>query len=171
MADAGRRRPASAEFQEADSASCKARRSSCKARRSSSVRSSPSSSATKSDRPVWQRSRLVEHEAPLLDVRPERAHVATVRLSTVSGKQSRTVTRAVDLFEPSSDLRNCPLFVRVLAQTGPHVRGQASQIERDLRRDPLSAHRHPVPAFPPSSRSMCLGWRGRSGMIRSGEAT
>src|SRR5579864_2377312 len=41
IADAGRRRPASADFQEADSASCKARRS-------SSVRSSPSSSTTRS---------------------------------------------------------------------------------------------------------------------------
>src|SRR5580693_2175531 len=87
IADAGRRRPASADFQEADSASCKARRS-------SSVRSSPSSVDHQVDNcPVRQGCGLVENEAALLDARSKTAHVLTVRVSQVPAKRSSCPTK------------------------------------------------------------------------------
>ena len=81
IADAGCRRPAVADSHEEDSASWSARRS-------SSVRSSPSSSATRSTRPFGKGRRLIEDQASLLDMGSERAHVDTVGVSERPGKRS-----------------------------------------------------------------------------------
>ena len=56
------------------------------------------------NRPLGQRCRLVQNQAPLLDMGSERAHVDTVRVSERPGKRSRNSTEPVDLAEPGNDL-------------------------------------------------------------------
>jgi len=51
-------------------------------------------------RPLWQRCRLVQDEPPLFDGRSERAHVSTVRVSSIPGKRSRHSTEPFDLLKP-----------------------------------------------------------------------
>jgi hypothetical protein len=117
MADAGRSRPASADFQDADSASCKARRS-------SSVRSSPSSSATRSTTvPSGKAVGSSRTRRPF----STRARSGLMRLlygfPAIPRKRSSCPTEPVDLLKPDGDL------VPTAWNWGRHSRRSANSLE------------------------------------------
>ena len=60
--------------------------------------------------PLGQSRRLVENKPPLFDTGSERAHVATVRVSSMPGKRSRYTMKSLDLLKPG----------RYLVSTGWH---------------------------------------------------
>jgi hypothetical protein len=98
IADAGRRRPDSADFQDAE-------RASCSARRSSSVRSSPSSSATRSTTVPSGKVVGSSRTSRPFSTRARRGLMSfTVRVSEMASKGSGCTPKPVDLLKPRSDL-------------------------------------------------------------------
>lgn len=61
------------------------------------------------NRPLGQSGRLVENKPPLFDTGSERAHVATVRVSSMPGKRSRHATEPLDLLKPPTKYPSSPL--------------------------------------------------------------
>ncbi len=76
------------------------------------------------DRPVGQVCRFIEDEASLLDVRSERAHVLTVRVSSLPGKRSGCATENVHLLEPGGNL------VPTSRHWGRHIHQSLSSTDR-----------------------------------------